>query len=125
MKNATAKQTKKQPNTAATNLPRHCEHVMTNGAFCRSMALRGGKFCHFHLIHLGRRIRAERRYEIAIKHDIDSRYIRMDLPLLEDANAVQLALSHVVDAVMNHAVDEKRAGLVLYALQTAVLNLRH
>ncbi len=107
----------------APKKPRHCEHIMTNGEFCRSLALRGRKHCHFHLIHLGRRLRAERRCEMALRASIDSKYIPMDLPLLEDANSVQLALSHVADALMNNSVDTKRAGLVLYALQTATLNL--
>ena len=115
----------KNQKPVAPKTPRHCEHIMTNGEFCRLPALRGRKHCHFHLVHLGRKLRAERRYDMAMKSSINSKYIPMDLPLLEDANSIQLALSHVVDALMNNGVDAKRAGLVLYALQTATLNMRN
>lgn len=114
---------KSERRTVVAKIPRHCEHIMTNGEFCRSVALRGRKHCHFHLAYLGRKLRAERRHDIAMKNSFESKYIPMDLPLLEDANSVQLALSHVVDALMNNSVDTKRAGLLLYALQTATLNL--
>lgn len=112
-------------NPAAAKLPRHCEHVMTNGEFCQAMALRGRKFCHCHLVHRARRIRIEHRHELALRHDFEPKYMSLDIPLLEDSNAIQLALSNVAHAVMNHMIDDRRAGLVLYALQSAVLNLRN
>ena len=102
---------------------RQCEHIMINGEFCRAVALRGRKYCFFHLVHIGRRLRAERVHELALSNQFDPTLLPMELPLLEDANAIQLALSHVIDDVLHHRLDSKRAGLVLYALQTASGNL--
>jgi len=109
--------------TKEAKIARQCEHVMTNGEFCRAVALRGRKYCFFHLIHIGRRLRAERVHELALAIQCDSSAMAMELPLLEDANSIQLALSHVIDDVMHSRLDNKRAGLVLYALQTASANL--
>ncbi len=122
MNQTKSKSNNNQP-TRPASIPRHCRHIMTNGEFCRALALRGRPYCHFHSIHLARKLRAQRRYEIAINASIEPQCIPMDLPLLEDANSIQLAISHVVDALMNNSLDTKRAGLVLYALQTATLNL--
>jgi hypothetical protein len=47
------------------------------------------------------------------------------LPLLEDANSVQVALMKVIQALGSGRVDHKTAGLILYALQTASVNLRN
>lgn len=104
-------------------IARQCEHVMTNGEFCRAVALRSRKYCFFHLVHIGRRLRAERVHEIAMAIGGGASVLPMELPLLEDANSIQLALSHVIDDVMHSRLDNKRAGLVLYALQTASANL--
>jgi hypothetical protein len=109
--------------TKDAKIARQCEHLMINGEFCRGVALRGRKYCFFHLIHIGRRLRAERVHELALANQFDSSLMSMELPLLEDANSIQLALSHVIDDVMHGRLDNKRAGLVLYALQTASANL--
>ncbi|HEX3821527.1 MAG TPA: hypothetical protein VHW45_14430 [Candidatus Sulfotelmatobacter sp.] len=50
---------------------------------------------------------------------------RFDLPLLEDANAVQMALMKVIQMLGSGEMDHKTAGLMLYALQTASINLRN
>jgi hypothetical protein len=47
------------------------------------------------------------------------------LPLLEDANSVQMALMKVIQMLGSGRLDHKTAGLMLYALQTASINLRH
>ena len=47
----------------------------------------------------------------------------LELPPLEDANSIQIALMQVIDAILHNRLDSKRAGLVLYALQTASSNL--
>ena len=119
------RQSKTQSKSTTAKIPRHCQHVMTNGEYCRAMALRDRRYCHFHLVHRGRQLRARHMHDVAASNGIGSEYMRMDMPVLEDANAIQMALSHVADAVMNHAVDPKRAGLVLYALQIATLNFRN
>jgi hypothetical protein len=108
--------------------PRQCEHVKSNGEFCGSPALRGRNYCYFHLTLIGRRLRAERHYERAqatSQATSDNAVVRLDLPPLEDPNSIQVALMQVVDALLANRIDSKRAGLVLYALQTASSNLAH
>ena len=50
---------------------------------------------------------------------------RFVVPLLEDANAVQLALMQVMQLLGSGQMEPKIAGLMLYALQTASGNLKH
>jgi len=102
---------------------RQCEHIKTNGEFCGSPALRGRNYCYFHLTYIGRRIRAERVHEKAMAHGVDASVVPLELPPLEDANSVQMAVMQVIDAILHNRMDNKRAGLVLYALQTASSNL--
>src|SRR5258707_13115917 len=46
------------------------------------------------------------------------------MPVLEDADSVQVALMQVMRLILAGQLDPKIAGLLLYALQTASLNLR-
>lgn len=96
------------------NVPR-CQHVKMNGTQCGSPALRRRRHCFFH-----ERIRRERA-KIAADTSAQRRF---DLPLLEDANSVQVALMKVIQMLGSGRMDHKTAGLILYALQTASVNLR-
>ena len=104
--------------------PKQCEHVKASGEFCGSPALRGRKYCFFHLTHIGRQLRAERARERASQLGQPERAV-LELPALEDADSIQIALMQVIDAILNERLDAKRGGLVLYGLQTASSNLRH
>jgi hypothetical protein len=97
------------------NVPR-CQHVKMNGTQCGSPALRRRRQCFFH-----ERIRRERA-KIAADTSAQRGF---DLPLLEDANSVQVALMKVIQMVGSGRMDHKTAGLILYALQTASVNLRN
>ena len=112
-------------NLRAANRPRQCEHVKSNGEFCGSPALRGRSYCYFHLTHIGRRLRAERNQARTEAQPPESSAVRLELPPFEDRNAIQIALMQVVDALLDNRIDTKRAGQVLYALQTASSNLAH
>jgi hypothetical protein len=96
------------------NVPR-CQHIKMNGTQCGSPALRYRRLCFFH-----DRIRRERA---KIAADVSAQR-RFDLPLLEDANSVQVALMKVIQMLGSGRMDHKTAGLMLYALQTASANLR-
>jgi hypothetical protein len=87
-----------------------------NGTQCGSPALRRRRHCFFH--DRVRRERAKIAAEASAQH-------RFDLPLLEDANSVQVALMKVIQMLGCGQMDHKTAGLILYALQTASVNLRH
>jgi hypothetical protein len=47
------------------------------------------------------------------------------LPVLEDANSIQVALMQIMRLLVSGQIEGKTAGLLLYALQTASANLRH
>lgn len=70
--------------------------------------------------------RAEQEREAAIRAEL-TRESREDatllLPILEDANSVQLALMKVMRLILANAIPCKTAGLLLYGLQTASANL--
>jgi hypothetical protein len=97
------------------NVPR-CQHVKMNGTQCGSPALRRRRHCFFH-----ERIRREQA-KIAADTSVQRGF---DLPLLEDANSVQMALMKVIQMLGSGRMDHKTAGLMLYALQTASINLRN
>ena len=46
------------------------------------------------------------------------------LPVLEDANSIQIALMQVMRLLVSQQIEHKTASLLLYALQTASTNLR-
>jgi hypothetical protein len=89
------------------HIPR-CQHVKVNGTQCGSPALSGKKRCYFH-----------QRHQLKPAHDS-----AFDFPVLEDANAIQVALIQVIRAIADNKIETKRAGLLLYALQTASFNLK-
>ena len=95
----------------------HCRHIKEDGFFCQGAPLRGREYCRFHLRALGGRMRMARERARREPH-------RLVLPILEDMNAVQVALMQVLDAVASGQLDDKRAGLLLYGLQQASTNLR-
>jgi hypothetical protein len=87
-----------------------------NGTQCGSPALRWRRHCFFH-----ERIRRERA-KIAADTSAGRGF---DLPLLEDANSVQVALMKTIQMLGSGRMDHRTAGLILYALQTASVNLRN
>jgi len=93
-----------------------CQHIKMNGTQCGSPALRRRRLCFFH----GRC--QEQRAGIAASQFKQARFV---VPVLEDANAVQMALMQVMQLLSTGQMDHKTAGLMLYALQTASCNLRN
>jgi len=100
---------------AIENVPR-CQHLKMNGVQCMSPALKWRRLCFFH-----NRIRCEQ----ARNAKDESTQRRFELPLLEDANSVQMALMKVMQMLGSGRLDHRTAGLMLYALQTASCNLRN
>ena len=98
------------------SIPR-CQHIKVNGTQCGSPALRRRRFCFFH--HQWR----QERISIGAKRARQGR--AFDLPVLEDANAIQITLMQIMRLILRGQIDPKSAGLLLYALQTASVNLRH
>jgi hypothetical protein len=96
------------------HIPR-CTHIKTNGTHCGSPALRGRRFCFFHKNWQGQRI------QLNAKLPDNSSFT---LPVLEDVNSIQVALMQVLRLILSGQLDSRIAGLLLYGLQTASLNLR-
>jgi hypothetical protein len=90
---------------------RKCAHIKVNGTQCGSPALKTGTRCYFHE-------QAARRTRTSIMHR------PAVLPLLEDANAIQVALMDVIHDLRQDYIDIKVAGKLLYALQIASANLK-
>jgi hypothetical protein len=102
-----------------------CRHIKVNGIQCQSPALTGNDFCYFHCEERKRRsvIReasAKRRYE---KDGSTLVLDQLDLPSLEDANAIQVTIGALLRALAANQISNKKAGLVLYGLQIATCNI--
>jgi hypothetical protein len=103
------------------NFPNRCQHLKVNGTQCGSPALRRNRFCYFHKLH------HEEIVELTLDRAKDSRArrrkIAVTLPVLEDANSIQVSLMQIMRLIITGQIDGKTAGLLLYALQTASSNL--
>jgi hypothetical protein len=97
------------------SIPR-CQHLKINGTQCGSPALRRNHFCYFH--------KRWQETRIVLNANRARRgHAALDLPVLEDANSIQVSLMQVMRLILSGQVDPKTAGLLLYALQTASSNL--
>ena len=96
--------------------PNRCQHLKINGTQCGSPALRRNRFCFFH-----KRFQDER---IKLSADRARRGVAtFELPILEDANSIQIALMQVMRLLVSGQLDHKTASLMLYSLQIATSNL--
>jgi hypothetical protein len=91
-----------------------CRHIFTDGHRCGSPCLRREEFCYYH--HTTRR-------PIQNPRERRSQQAQFDLPLPEDRSAIQCSIGEVLRRVARNEIDSKRAGLLLYGLQIASLNL--
>lgn len=96
--------------------PALCTHIKINGTQCGSPALRRNRYCFFHRKWRDQQIR------LNAKHPECATF---ELPVLEDNESVQVAVMQVMRLILARQIDSKTAGLLLYALQTASLNLKH
>ena len=101
--------------SSSYQVPR-CQHIKTNGTQCNSPAMRDYRRCYFHehwapeFIGLNTQKKPHPVGEIV-------------LPVLEDASSIQSAICQVMSQLLQDRIDTKKAGLLLYALQTASANL--
>ena len=109
-----------------SSFPNRCQHIKINGTQCGSPALRRNRFCYFHKRHHEERIKLnlERAQNDRAKKDHARRHIAINLPVLEDANAIQVALMQIMRLLIAGQIEGTTAGLLLYALQTASANLQ-
>jgi len=81
-----------------------------------SPALRNGEYCYFH--------RRWRMTTVDLSHSAHHVTTEFVLPVLEDADSIQITLGQIMRMIVCRQVDTKSAGLLLYALQIASANLR-
>jgi hypothetical protein len=95
---------------------RRCEHLKVNGTQCGSPALRDEKYCHYHMqCHQKNR---------DINMNLHERGT-ITLPTLEDANSIQVGLAEVMRLLVTNQIDHRTAALLLHALRTASVNIKH
>jgi hypothetical protein len=94
-----------------------CRHIFTDGRRCASPCLRAEELCYYH--HTTRRpiakapARKARRGTFLLPSPAD----------LMDRSGIQLAIAEVLQRIASNDIDPRRAGLLLYGLQTASINL--
>jgi hypothetical protein len=99
----------------AKNEPKNfCHHVLSSGNLCNAVPLRDQNFCYFHMMTRARL----RRLRLAVRNNRP-----LQIGVLEDTGAIQLALVDLSNAVLSGTVDPSRGYLVLQALQTAARNI--
>jgi|GEM_PF-2041929 len=91
-----------------------CRHIFTDGRRCASPCLRQQEFCYYH--HTTRKPAANPKQR-------RSRRSTFHLPLPEDRSAIQSSIGQVLQRIASNDIDPRRAGLLLYGLQIASLNL--
>jgi len=124
----------------------YCRHIRPSGRRCQTPALRGKPLCFHHananahhralhppddgtsniLYSLGNdEAAAIRREPLLAEYYANTRGpVILDFPPLEDANAVQLALSMILTLLGHDRLDPRRAASMLYNLQIAAGNVR-
>jgi hypothetical protein len=91
-----------------------CHHIKVNGTQCGSPSLREANYCYYHI-----------RYHWPALEALENHSEwRQSLPALEDANSIQVSLAKVMERLVLQEIDHKTAALMLYALQTASMNLK-
>jgi hypothetical protein len=88
----------------ANRAPR-CEYPRSGGRPCRAPKVRGQKYCCMHLA-----------LEAA-------RPTKFNLPALEDANSIQVALTKTAQGLVDGTLNEKVATKLAYVLQVAMSNV--
>jgi hypothetical protein len=127
-----------------------CRHIRPAGATCSSPSVKGSYWCYFHshlherqTIHHTLRLPNGRfadagTAEIVAFPSIPGRVApegdhgeaaahsaALDLPPIEDAASIQLALIDILQALAANQLDTRRAGLLLYGLQVASVNVKN
>jgi hypothetical protein len=92
-----------------------CEQRKTNGDPCRSPALLGKRFCHYHELIGPSPINIDNNEAIPSSH--------VYLPQLEDAVSIQSAISEVCEMMLHRRIEPKEATALFYAMQVASTNM--
>jgi hypothetical protein len=91
-----------------------CRHIFTDGHRCGSPCLKRKQFCYYH--HTTRRPAGNSRAR-------GPEQAEFDISIPEDRSAIQATIGEVLRRIARNEIDPKRAGLLLYGLQIASLNI--
>jgi hypothetical protein len=94
-------------------------HIMVDGALCGSPAMRRNRFCYFHKRQHEQRIALNTDHARSTRHKLP-----FTLPLLEDADSIQVALEQIMRLILAGEIEHETARLMLYSLQIATANLQ-
>ena len=114
-----------------------CRHIKTNGHRCQACAIGSSAFCYFHrTLHRGHRAASAVR-DAPLRPETVQYLLQngqplpqyappppLNFPPLEDADAVQLAISLLFSALLAGQIEPNRARTLLYTLQIASFNVR-
>jgi len=99
--------------TEPESLHLQCRHIFPDGHRCGSKCLRHEPFCYYH--HTTRKPRTG--------PPLRDTHSTFDLPLPDDRSSIQAAIGLILQRLAGGGLDTKRAGLLLYGLQIASMNL--
>lgn len=102
-----------------------CEHIKPSGARCASPAMRGQRFCYYHVgarqcLPVGRGMFQDPSPKLP---DLPS-MPEFPIPFLEDAASIQIGYMQALYGITSRRLDPKQARLVLAALDGARTNLK-
>jgi len=103
--------------TEPESLHLQCRHIFPDGHRCGSKCLRHEPFCYYH--HTTRRPRTGP----PLANFQPDTLATFDLPLPDDRSSIQAAIGLILQRLAGGGLDTKRAGLLLYGLQIASMNL--
>src|SRR4051812_4972084 len=93
-----------------------CAHIRITGETCGCYALTDSEYCYWHLRGRNAQTNAPR--------DRRRKRNTFILPLLEDANSIQLAIQMVLQALANRTIERAAAATFLYGIQVAAINVK-
>jgi hypothetical protein len=93
-----------------------CRHIFPDGRRCGSPCLRSEELCYYH--HTTRRPIAAAPARKARRGSFS-----LSVADLVDRSGIQFAIAEVLQRIASNDIDPRRAGLLLYGLQTASLIL--
>ncbi len=95
-----------------------CQHTKSNGIRCGSPALKDNLFCHYH--HQCPTVVFD-YHGGSFANYAES---ELSLPAFEDAHSIQSTVHKLVEFMLKHRIEDRKAALILYALQIASSNLK-
>src|SRR6478609_9208638 len=82
-----------------------CQWVKQDGTACRSPQMKQHIYCFAH------------------RQMAQARELMLMIPVVEDANAIQVGLMRIQKALIEDTISMKKAGLLLYSMQLAMTNV--